>query len=137
MLGHSERDCAIVYANPYKVIEKAYGTWLRAPTKNTRNRNAGARWLRNGGEENQHWGSTIDSTTAHGGDQAVARFMEVDGRLNEIEGDVGEISVVTRHNSIKEVKNKAEISVGQQIRGNKNADQLVITKSKKKDWMRR
>lgn len=42
LLGHSERDCAIVYANPDKVIEKAYETWLREPTKNTRNQNVGA-----------------------------------------------------------------------------------------------
>lgn len=25
ILGHSERDCSIVYANPYKVVERAYG----------------------------------------------------------------------------------------------------------------
>lgn len=26
IIGHSEGDCNIVYANPEKVVEKAYGT---------------------------------------------------------------------------------------------------------------
>lgn len=43
ILGHSERDCGVVYANPGKEIEKAYGTWLRAPGKNIKNNNVGAR----------------------------------------------------------------------------------------------
>lgn len=33
VLRHSERDCSVVYAHPDKIIEKAYGTWLRAPMK--------------------------------------------------------------------------------------------------------
>lgn len=33
LLGHSDRDCGIVYANPDKTIERSYGTWLRAPTR--------------------------------------------------------------------------------------------------------
>lgn len=48
LLGHSERDCGIVYDNPEKEIERAYGVWLRAPTKNAKNQNIGAKWLRNG-----------------------------------------------------------------------------------------
>lgn len=28
ILGHTERDCNVVYANPDKIIERAYGTWL-------------------------------------------------------------------------------------------------------------
>ncbi|XP_074342383.1 uncharacterized protein LOC141679921 [Apium graveolens] len=43
LLGHSERDCGIVYANPDKEIDRAYGTWLRAPNKNVRNQNIGAK----------------------------------------------------------------------------------------------
>lgn len=42
VIGHSERDCAVVYANPGKEIERAYGTWLRAPGRGTRNENLGA-----------------------------------------------------------------------------------------------
>lgn len=33
ILGHSEGDCSVVYNNPDKVIEKTYGSWLRAPSK--------------------------------------------------------------------------------------------------------
>ncbi|XP_074356269.1 uncharacterized protein LOC141695969 [Apium graveolens] len=36
-LGHSERDCEVVYANPDKTVERAYGTWLRAPFRNAKN----------------------------------------------------------------------------------------------------
>ncbi|XP_074352060.1 uncharacterized protein At4g02000-like [Apium graveolens] len=46
IIGHSERECNVVYANPDKVIEKTYGTWLRAPSRNVKN-NRGSRWLRN------------------------------------------------------------------------------------------
>lgn len=45
ILGHAEKDCAVVYANPDKEIEKAYGPWLRAQTKNAQ-MNTWARWLR-------------------------------------------------------------------------------------------
>lgn len=33
LLGHSDRDCGIVYANSDKNIERSYGTWLRAPAR--------------------------------------------------------------------------------------------------------
>lgn len=46
ILGHTERECNIVYANPNKVVERAYGGWLRAPNRNVKS-NVGARWLRN------------------------------------------------------------------------------------------
>lgn len=43
MMGHSERDCAIVYAHPDKEISRTYGTWLRAPMKGANNHNLGAK----------------------------------------------------------------------------------------------
>lgn len=46
IIGHTERDCNVVYANPEKMIEKAYGVWLRAPNKGAKS-NPGARWLMN------------------------------------------------------------------------------------------
>ncbi|KAL8094867.1 hypothetical protein AgCh_036399 [Apium graveolens] len=49
--GHSERDCDVVYDNPGKEIERAYGPWLRAPGKNSKTP-AGSRWLRNAENEN-------------------------------------------------------------------------------------
>lgn len=45
-IGHSERDCHVVYANPSKEIDRAYGIWLRAPNKNIKT-STGSRWLRN------------------------------------------------------------------------------------------
>lgn len=46
ILGHSERECNVVYANPGKEFDKAYGTWLRAPGKNIKSQ-TGLRWLKN------------------------------------------------------------------------------------------
>lgn len=60
ILGHTEKDCIIVYANQDKKVERTYGTWLRAPTQNNKV-NAGVRWLRNmyGGEyKTRHGGET-------------------------------------------------------------------------------
>lgn len=52
-IGHSERDYNVVYANPDKVIDRAYGSWLRAPTKNS-NVNVVSRWLRNVSDGQTH-----------------------------------------------------------------------------------
>lgn len=86
LMGHTDRDCGIVYANPDKVIERAYGTWLRAPTKNEKNQNIGARWLRNG-VDGHGWGSNSSESKFSATDrQAQAmgeRFMEIDGRVTE------------------------------------------------------
>lgn len=35
-LGHSERECHVVYANPDKVVERVYDPWLCAPAKKRR-----------------------------------------------------------------------------------------------------
>lgn len=56
-LGHSERDCNIVYANPGKEMEREYVTWLRAPGKNIKS-GSGSRWLRNADGGNQ-WGEKL------------------------------------------------------------------------------
>lgn len=54
-MGHSDRDCEVVYANPHKEIERAYGVWLRAPGKNVRNQVQASCWLRNGRDGGQTW----------------------------------------------------------------------------------
>lgn len=41
VLGHTERECSVVYANFDKDIEKEYGVWLRAPNRNEK-QNMGA-----------------------------------------------------------------------------------------------
>lgn len=70
----------IVYANPNKEFERAYGVWLRALTRNARNKNIGARWLRNGSEDGGVWTSTAggsNSTMAmYGGEMVRANFMD-------------------------------------------------------------
>ncbi|WOG86768.1 hypothetical protein DCAR_0205986 [Daucus carota subsp. sativus] len=80
-LGHSDRDCEIVYANPEKMVEWAYGVWLRAPTKNTRMQKMGSKWLRNGPDGVRSW----QVGNNHGGGVDVAvRFMETGGVVSEI-----------------------------------------------------
>lgn len=101
LIGHSDRDCGIVYANPDKDIDRAYGVWLRAPTRSMKNQNLGAKWLRTGGEGSRQWSTSGEekpqSTTAHGKSRMAARFMEVDGRIHEILGENGGIRVVQRN----------------------------------------
>lgn len=81
ILGHSERDCSIVYAHPDKVIDRAYGVWLRAPFKNAKS-NVGSRWLRNSSSGGGQW----TQTTVQGGASMEEKFMEVDGVISEISG---------------------------------------------------
>lgn len=95
LMGHSDRDCGIVYANPDKNIERAYGTWLRALGRSGKNQNIGARWLRNGGEGEQNWrGNSGGTQTRDAANQEAVmgeRFMEIDGQITEIIGETGAI----------------------------------------------
>lgn len=112
VIGHSERDCAAVYANPNKLDEKAYGTWLRAPSRNARS-NTGSRWIRNvvGGKDS--WGShtwqgeasNIQCTT-----QGDARFMDVDGKNREIDGRGDEIIIKTREMGEQKIGEKGSLN---------------------------
>lgn len=101
MLDHSERDCAIVYANPDKEFDRTYGVWLRAPNRNAGNKNSGARWLRNGPEGGGLWASNtggVSSTAAmNGGDKVGTNSMEVDDISREILGGEGAIQIVERN----------------------------------------
>ncbi|XP_074351624.1 uncharacterized protein At4g02000-like [Apium graveolens] len=98
MIRHSERECGIVYANPVKDIARAYGVWLRASPRNMKTQNMGARWLRNGGEGGHAWSTEPAKehhpTTVQGGDREGARFMAVDGNVNEVLGDNGGVMIV-------------------------------------------
>lgn len=58
-----------MYANAGKEVEKAYGVWLRAPSKNSKNLSLGAKWLRNG------------QTTWNSGEQSTAEVVP-DGRTH-------------------------------------------------------
>lgn len=97
-IGHSERECNIVYANSDKVIDRAYGSWLRAPPKMSK-QTAGSRWLRSAGTYeytgSKEQGLGESSVAVHGGGSSTeqGRFMEVEGVMREIEGDTGGITV--------------------------------------------
>lgn len=105
-IGHSDRDCNIVYANPDKIVERMYGVWLRAPNRGNKI-GAGARWLRrNNVELNQNESCNANhaatntsqgaSNTSHGDGGRDPRFMDVDGVLREIRGDDEAVRIVTR-----------------------------------------
>lgn len=91
ILGHSERDCSVVYAHPDKVIDKAYGTWLRAPMKGGKQQNLGAKWLRNAGMKNTMDDRKSEAANEQPPDGVVAKFMEIDGKVRENYGDNGGI----------------------------------------------
>lgn len=91
--GHAEKDCAVVYANPDKEIEKAYGPWLRAQTRNAQ-MNSGAIWLRN---------STVPATEQGSGERFRAeetseaditgKFVNIDGIISEKGGNESGITI--------------------------------------------
>lgn len=89
MLGHSDRDCAIMYAHPDKEISRAYGTWLRAPMRGAKNQNLGAKWLRNSTEGEGSWmkPSMATPSAERGKDKVEPKFMEVDGIITEVPGN--------------------------------------------------
>lgn len=96
ILGHSERECSVVYANPDKHVEKAYGIWLKAPTRNVKN-NSGAKWLRGEGSGSRTSLSTeTPLNTKDAEKQVQERFMEVDGTVREINGDPEGMQIKSR-----------------------------------------
>lgn len=52
-------------------------------------------------------GKMQQSTTMQGGDRVEARFMEVDGKINEILGDDGGIRVIQRNQDDKKGSNRS------------------------------
>lgn len=136
-LGHSERDCSVVYANPDKMVARAYGLWLRAPTKNA-SMNVGSRWLRNNNDGNKTWSSggtssgTSNTSKEGGGELYAARFMEVDGMVTEINGDGDVVKVIERESrngdNVNKIQNQMEIYMG----GKEKEREVVVTDSKRK-----
>ncbi|XP_074336841.1 uncharacterized protein LOC141674013 [Apium graveolens] len=99
ILGHTERECSVVYANPDKEVEWAYGVWLRAPNRNAK-QNTGARWLRNFNGENSWTGYGGRTSTQTGGSNqeiTKAKFQEMDGVVHEMHGDNGILTVAARN----------------------------------------
>ncbi|KAL8158305.1 hypothetical protein AgCh_002851 [Apium graveolens] len=104
MLGHADRDCAVVYANPEKEVERAYGPWLRAPTRNIQV-NTGAKWLRNSGSKGssslEYGGSSVFRSAARR-DDLGPDFVEVDGIVREKSGVQSGITVISRNQGDRE-----------------------------------
>lgn len=104
IIGHTERECNIVYANPDKEVERAYGAWLRAPGRGGRY-NAGARWLRNsegGGGWSAYGGDTRQQSDGSGSSKEMAIFKEVAGVVRENRGDNHAIIVTPRNQEATE-----------------------------------
>lgn len=135
LLGHSDRDCAVVYANADKTIERAYGVWLRAPNKNVKNHNIGARWLRNGQDGNSTWnsgGQKTEGNTESGTGEKGAGFMETDGVVTEIPGHEGAIRIKSRDQGDPVNKQNAEWTEGINIGGNEFEKEVVIMENKRR-----
>lgn len=85
----------MVYANR-KNIDRAYGVWLRAPNKNAKTQNIGAKWLRNSQNGSQSWNSGNCSEGINGernNGMVSERFKEIDGIIAEIQGGEGTVMV--------------------------------------------
>lgn len=109
IIGHSERDFNIVYAHKEKMVEKAYGAWLRAPSKNAKN-NTGARWIRNMGDKDSSWEKHQNKArkTVHGGGKVEERLMEIDGLIRQTTVDTKGIRIQSREN--RQVLSSGEIA---------------------------
>lgn len=123
ILGHSDKDCDVVYAHPEKEVEKAYGSWLRAPVRNAK-MNAGAKWLRNPAMDRS-------TSTGYGGvskfrSEVVtradvgAKFVEVDGMIREKTGGQIGIKIIGREQGDMEgfenEKNEAGTKITDEMR---------------------
>ncbi|KAK1354073.1 hypothetical protein POM88_047329 [Heracleum sosnowskyi] len=79
--------------------------------------NAGSRWIRNASGGEGVWGTQKQqsaSSTCHGGHQGDARFMEVDGRIREIGGEVGDILIKSRDLRAQQIGDKGGLN-GKQV----------------------
>lgn len=136
LLGHSERDCSVVYADPDKEIVRAYGTWLRAPVRGINPQNSGAKWLRNSIEGGTGWSVSGDrrgtESTAYGGGKAADQPMEMDDGLNEILGDNGGIRIIRKGQESEITGNKLSNPPAHDLGGNLLRKEIIITDPKRK-----
>lgn len=134
-LGHAERECSVVYDNPDKTIVRAYGAWLRAPTKSA-SVNTGSRWLRNMNDSSSAWGSkTWTSESGNSGkeptaDRTAAKFMEIDGIVREIDGDQDVVTVKGRE--IRGGKDSQDQKQLENISGDNQGGKIVVVMDSKR-----
>lgn len=98
-IGHSDRDCSVVYANMGREVERAYGTWLRAPNKNSKPE-IGSRWLRNveGSNNREETGENLNMA-AKGATMGAneAKFQESETSVAKNQEEFGQITITTRN----------------------------------------
>ncbi|KAL8126012.1 hypothetical protein AgCh_013345 [Apium graveolens] len=131
IIGHTERDCNVVYAHPEKEVERAYGTWLRAQSRGGK-QGVGARWLRNaggGGGWSEAGGGTSNQGNGGNNTMEVARFHESDGVVREKSGDKFAVVITPRNQEgIDKERNNLNLS------GNfENVDTVLDSKRKRVD----
>lgn len=98
IVGHTERECNVLYAHPDKEVERAYGTWLRAQNRGGK-QGVGSRWLRNadGGKKWAEDGGARRQGSEDGNTSEVARFKETQWVVRENMGDNFAVVVTARN----------------------------------------
>lgn len=125
-----------MYANPDKVVDRAYDYRLRAPTKNT-TMNVESRWSTNGTVENKTWTNKdfpsehSNTSQGRGGGRQEAKFMEIDGVVREV-ADNSALTIKRRENGDMgmgdKIKNQLEA-----FEGEKNGmNEVIAFDSKRK-----
>lgn len=115
----------VVYANPDKTIEKTYGVWLRARTRNAKP-NTNSLWLRNvpdsGASRKKQDDKRGASTTVSGDDKAVVKFKDIDRIMRKILEDNESVKIVEKDQGAKitgqYVQNQGEIVLGKKLNEN-------------------
>lgn len=109
---------------------------LRAPAKNAKNINLGAKWLRNSGDSNRAWdevSSTVGKeTTVQGKEMVDARFMEVDGIISKKIGETGGIKLVPRNQESSLDNNIIGDQLADKAGGGNFERNMAILESKRK-----
>lgn len=99
IIGHTERECNVVYAHPEKEVERAYGTWLRAQNRGGK-QGVGARWLRStdtGGRWAEAGGVAGNQGTGGNSSGEAARFKEIEKMVRENKGDNFAVVITPRN----------------------------------------
>lgn len=131
IIGHTESECSVVYANPDKEVERAYGPWLRASGRGGKY-NAGARWLRNS-EGGSSWatagGGGWKQTKGSTGAKESTRFTENAGVMRETRGD-NDTVVVTAKNQ-EAIEKEGRIMTVNEENNQENLNFVMETKRKR------
>lgn len=133
MIGHTERECSVIYANAGKEVERAYGVWLRAPTRGVKN-NSGSRWLRTG-EGRKNWsengGGQSSQTAVNTEGRVVARFQEIGGVVRETWSDGGAVTITAKNQETKDMGDNIS-NIGAIVGKDKIGPNIVVETKRKR-----